>query len=150
MSLGAYTAPSHNPIKCRIIINEIEHNSINLSRISQKVLETSIWRHWPGSTLIQIMACCLTAPSYYLNKCWLITIKVQRHSSGDNLTRDTSAINHWNKLENHLSKIVFKSPRGHCVNSPTDFWWLRCVRWPWNRLSQGGYFQHLWKYHPLA
>ena len=26
-----------------------------------------------GSTLAQVMACCLTAPSHYLNQCWLIS-----------------------------------------------------------------------------
>ena len=30
------------------------------------------WRHRSGSTLAQVMACCLTAPSQYLNQCWLI------------------------------------------------------------------------------
>ena len=58
------------------------------------------------------MACCLTAPSHYLNQCWLIISKVQRHSSEDNFTIDTSSINHWNYLENYLPKIPFKSPRG--------------------------------------
>ena len=28
--------------------------------------------HRTGSTLAQVMACCLTAPSHYLNHCWLI------------------------------------------------------------------------------
>ena len=27
----------------------------------------AIWRHRSGSTLAQVMACCLTAPSHYLN-----------------------------------------------------------------------------------
>ena len=31
-----------------------------------------IWRLRSGSTLAQVMACCLTAPSHYLNQCWLI------------------------------------------------------------------------------
>ena len=35
----------------------------------------AIWRHRSGSTLAQSMACCLTAPSHYLYKCWLF-IKV--------------------------------------------------------------------------
>ena len=26
-----------------------------------------------GSTLVRVMACCLTAPSHYLNQCYLIT-----------------------------------------------------------------------------
>ena len=33
----------------------------------------AIWRHKSGSTLAQEMACCLTAPSHYLNHCWLIS-----------------------------------------------------------------------------
>ena len=69
------------------------------------------------STLIQVMACCLTAPSHYLNQCWHFIGKVQWHSSECNFTRDTSAISHWNLIENYLSKILFKSPRGQWVNS---------------------------------
>ena len=34
------------------------------------------WRHRYGSTLAQVMACCLTAPSHYLNQCWLIISEV--------------------------------------------------------------------------
>ena len=30
-----------------------------------------LWWHRSGSTLAQVMACCLTAPSHYLNQCWL-------------------------------------------------------------------------------
>ena len=30
----------------------------------------AIWRHRFGSTLTSVMACCLTAPSHYLNQCW--------------------------------------------------------------------------------
>ena len=36
----------------------------------------AIWRQKTGSTLAQVMACCLTAPSHYLNQCWLIISKV--------------------------------------------------------------------------
>ena len=32
----------------------------------------TIWWYRSGSTLAQVMACCLTAPSHYLNQCWLI------------------------------------------------------------------------------
>ena len=52
-----------------------------------------IWRQKTGSTLAQVMACCLTAPSHYLNQCWLIISKV--HSSQSNFARDTPANNHW-------------------------------------------------------
>ena len=41
----------------------------------------AIWHHRSGSTLVQVMACCLTAPSHYLNQCWLILSKNQWYSS---------------------------------------------------------------------
>ena len=75
----------------------------------------AIWRHRSGSTLAQVMGCCLTAPSHYLNHCWLTISKVQWHSSEGNFSRDISAINHWNQLEIYFSKISFKSPRGQWV-----------------------------------
>ena len=36
----------------------------------------AISRQKTGSTLAQVMACCLTAQSHYLNQCWLIISKV--------------------------------------------------------------------------
>ena len=37
----------------------------------------AIWQHRSGSTLAQVMAFCLTAPSHYLNQCcWLIISEV--------------------------------------------------------------------------
>ena len=56
----------------------------------------TIWRHKSGSSLAQVMTSCLTAPSHYLNQCWLLISKVQWHSSQYNFTRDNSAISHWN------------------------------------------------------
>ena len=41
----------------------------------------AIWWQISRSTLVQVMACCLTAPSHYLNQWWLITSVVERHSS---------------------------------------------------------------------
>ena len=65
----------------------------------------TIWQQRSGSTLAQVMACCLTAPSHYLNQCWLIISKVQWHSSECSFTKDTSTISHWNYLENYLSNF---------------------------------------------
>ena len=39
-----------------------------------------IWWHESKSPLVQVMACCLTAPSHYLNQCWLIISEVMWHS----------------------------------------------------------------------
>ena len=54
----------------------------------------AIWRQKIGSTLAQVKACCLTAPSHYLNQCWFTISKVHWHSFEYNFTRDTSATNH--------------------------------------------------------
>ena len=84
----------------------------------------TIWRQGSGSTLAQVMACCLTAPSHYLNQCWLIISKVQWHSSEGTVTTDTSAMNHLNYPENYLSEISLKLPRGQWVKPVAGmFWW---------------------------
>ena len=71
-----------------------DHVVLNSLRPSDAIL-------WQGSrsTLVQLMACCLTAPSHYLNHYWLITNEVHK------LT--------WN----HLTKTLLKSPRGQWVNN---------------------------------
>ena len=84
------------------------HNSLGPS--------DAIWRQRSGSTLAEVMACCLTAPSHYLNQCWFIISTVEWHSSKAKFTRDKLAINHWNYLENQVPKISFKFPRGQWVN----------------------------------
>ena len=43
-------------------------------------LSDTTWWCRSGSTLAQVMACCLTAPSHYLNQCWLIISEVLWHS----------------------------------------------------------------------
>ena len=42
---------------------------------------------YSGSTLAQVKAGCLTAPSHYLNQCWLIIKDVLWHSTVTNFTR---------------------------------------------------------------
>ena len=76
----------------------------NLDGLGQDLqcISNAIWWQRTGSTLAQVMACCLTAPSHYLNQCWLIISKVQQYSSDFNFTWESSAINHWNKLDNHF------------------------------------------------
>ena len=61
--------------------------SVHWLRVREQLLNSlwpceAIWRHTSGSTLAQEMACCLTAPSRYLNQCRFIMSKVQRHLAG--------------------------------------------------------------------
>ena len=63
-----------------------------------------IWWHVTGSTLVQVMACYLMAPSHYLNQCRLISSKVPRQSPDGDFIRCASSITlkiihlkfHWN------------------------------------------------------
>ena len=48
-----------------------------------------------GSTLAQVMACCLTAPSHYLNQCRLIICEVSWHSPEGNFTGSAQGIYPW-------------------------------------------------------
>ena len=47
-----------------------------------------LWLHRSGSILPQVMACCLTAPSHYLNQYWLTISEVFWHLQEDIFTRN--------------------------------------------------------------
>ena len=74
-----------------------------------------IWRQGSRSTLGQVMASCLMAPSHYLNQCWLMISEVLWHSPDSNFTENTQDIYHWNEFEIYLFETVVKSPRGQWV-----------------------------------
>ena len=50
-----------------------------------------IWRHRPGSTLVQVMDWCLTAPSHYMNQCWIPMSEVLWHSHESNFIASVQA-----------------------------------------------------------
>ena len=99
---------------------------LSLQQLNSLWPSDAICRQRSGSTLAQVMAWCLTAPSHYLNQCWLIISEVQWHSYLGNFTRDTSTINHQNQFQNYISKISFKFPRGQWVKQWWWWWWLWC------------------------
>ena len=55
----------------------------------------AIWRQWSWTTLAQVMACCLMAPSHYLNQYWLIISKVLWQAPVGYFKKDTPSINCW-------------------------------------------------------
>ena len=67
--------------------------------------------------LAQVMACCLTAPSHYLNQCLLIISEVLWHSPEGNVTINAQDIYPCYELENYWSKIMATFPRGQWVNT---------------------------------
>ena len=104
---GCYGAADPAPICTRgICISHADHMALYLLRCIVEIFSVAgllkralwpsdaIWRYGSRSTLVQVMACCLTAPSHYLIQYWLITIKVQWCSSEGNFTWDIKAISH--------------------------------------------------------
>ena len=75
------------------------------------VPSNTIWWQRSGSTLAQVMACCLTAPSHYLNQCWLITKGFMWYSFESNFIRIAQDI----ESENYTFKIISASRVGRWV-----------------------------------
>ena len=108
------------PLFHRMTISSAATNIRDSSHFNSLWPSDAIWRQRSGSTLAQVMACCLIAPSHYLNQCWLIINEVQWHSYQGNYTRDASTINHKNLFENYMSKMSFKIPRGQWIKLIED------------------------------
>ena len=85
----------------------------------------AIWCQRSWSTLVQVMACCLTAPSHYLYQCWLDITEVLWQSSDNNFTASTQATILRNEFENFTSKIIVRSSRGQWVKLSSK--WNPCV-----------------------
>ena len=62
-------SPSHIPSRWNLI-----------SQLNSLWPSDAIWQQRSGSTMVQVMACYLMAPSHYLNQCWLTISEVQWHS----------------------------------------------------------------------
>ena len=63
----------------------------------------TIWQHRSGSTLVQVMACCMMPPSHYLNQCWLISNVVQWHLSDGNFRGNAYDISYQDVYRNWLT-----------------------------------------------
>ena len=93
-----------------------------------------------GSTLVHVVAWCLTAPSHYLNQSWIIFSEVSRHSHESNYTGNAQDIYPW---YDYQFKITATSPRGQCVKARAGVCRTRTGRClalsrPGNVLSAGG------------
>ena len=69
---------------CQPVTCELEFQAGKSSEVNSLWPSDTIWRLRSGSTLAQVMAWCLTAPSHYLNQCWLIISEVTWHSYQSN------------------------------------------------------------------
>ena len=98
---------------------DLSHRS-NQQRINSLEPNDTIWWRKTGSTLAQVMACCLTAvtaPSHYLNQCGLIISKAVTFMGGQFQKRYLS--HQWPKVAGKIIylKISLKSSRDQWVNT---------------------------------
>ena len=100
--------------KLQLYLTFLEINSS--TRFNPLKPSDAIWRHRSGSTLAQVMACCRTAPSHYLNQCWLIINGVLWYSPCNNFTGSACDISSWYEFENYNFEIMATSPRCQWVN----------------------------------
>ena len=67
------------------------------------------------STLVQVMAWCLTAPCHYLNQCWLLTGEVLWYSPKTKFSVTAQNTILYNEFEIHNLNITAISSRGQWV-----------------------------------
>ena len=72
--------------------------------------------HSSESTMAQVMACCLTAPSHYLNQCWLIFSEDLNDSPVGNFTGSAQDTYPWYEFGDYWFDITAPSLRGQWVN----------------------------------
>ena len=102
-----------------IIRNNNDWKGLCLISVNSLWPGDAIWQHRSVSMLAQVMACCLTATSWYLNYGWLIISKFQWHSSDSKLTIDASAINHLKLSLKLLTKKHSDLPKNNqLTNNP--------------------------------
>ena len=76
----------------------------------------AIWRQASRSTLVQVMACCLMAPSHYLNQCWLIISNVLWHSSEGIIIQRSQDTNQYTRLKIEFFKSHPNLPGANELN----------------------------------
>ena len=139
---------SHEPL-CIVATNP-SRTGLNSLRPSD-----AIWRQWSWTTLAQVMACCLTAPSHYLNQCWLIIRGVLWHTSESSFAGIAQGIDSGYEFEKDILKNIFKSPRGQWVNpsnitlhnSTAIYLYLTHLPWTkWPQLCRQHFEMHFLEY----
>ena len=108
--------------KCHTGVTAVFSNSLWPSEV--------MWWHRSGSTLAQVMACCLTAPIHYLKQCWLIISTDQWCLCKGNFTRDIPAINHENQLQFAKIKFLSNLPGTNELSHHCTIDGYVCINWP--------------------
>ena len=100
----------------RRVLSRLRHDTFyETSRINSLWPIDAIWPYKTWWTLPQVMAGCLTAPSHYLNECWLTISEVSWHSPAGKFTKNTQDIYHCYEIGNYWFNIAAASPHGQRV-----------------------------------
>ena len=105
-SQGSFAGNAKNIYPWYEFVMYVFHKMFCIQKINSLGPSDAIWRWRSWLTLVQVMACCLTAPSHYLNQCWLIISKVLWHSSEDIIIRKFEDTNQYSKIEDYNFKIT--------------------------------------------
>ena len=77
VQIMAWCRPGDKPLSEPMMVNLLTYIFVTWPQWVNSLWHSdTIWQHRSRSTLAQVMACCLTAPSHYLNQCWLINKSV--------------------------------------------------------------------------
>ena len=125
-------------IQCHKLVNSEAISIIHGSVVSMYTIlvfnslwpSETIWPHLSGSTL--------TAPSHYLNQCWLIISEVLWHEPDWNFKSIIQVDILYNELENYNFEIIATPRRGQWVNDSrhnevTMLHWS--TYWDWDKMT---------------
>ena len=86
------------------------------------------WHHRTWSTLVLVMACCLTAPTHYLSQRWLIS-QVLWHSPEGNITGNRAILfrSHWDKWLASLLVLAWRHINGSVTSFEPFMCWIAWI-----------------------
>ena len=83
----------------------VKHQDI-FSLINSLWPSEAIWPHKTWSTLVQVLACCLTAPSHYLIQCWLPSLRSSEEVHMPSFTKISLKIIFLNLIQISCGQLI--------------------------------------------
>ena len=94
VQIMAWCRTGHKPLSEPMTVSLLTHICITRPQwVNSMQPSDALWWHRSGSTLVQVMACCLMAPSHCLNQCWLIISVILWYSPECNFIGNAQNIN---------------------------------------------------------
>ena len=117
VQIMAWHRPGDKPLSEPMMVNLLTHVCATQPQWVNTLWPSyAIWWHRSGPTLVQVMPCCLTAPSHYPNQYWLTISELFWHSPEGNFTGNAQDIYPWYEFEKYEFKITAASQRGQEIN----------------------------------